>query len=385
MAPGMCRRCNRRRAQHLCSVCLAEEGRKHPLYLRPDLLQGAGYGELLGHGASLLMINEPGRRVELMNGPLEVPRGQADVQGILRLLGAEEQTNPFPLLKGDADELHDAMKRLTQDLDNPSSVEALGQTFGFLARLQGIPEELKVDWASGLRALRAPPPPPSPTAAAAPPRAPVSAETAALSEKLSEWEARLKSLEERLATERAEMENSRKIADEKETYLGGLEKTLHRKEESLKSWEARVREAEAAAEKERARADDLMRNLEELQNRMAQKEKELITFEANLGRQQEDLKSSESSREALERELLGKAREQAQRELQDERERVANEGQMVNIWRQALAAKEQELEERMKALDDERKRMSKPRGRQPSASSHAPQAQSQAEEQVKSK
>lgn len=361
MAPGMCRRCNRRRAQYICPACTAEEGKRHPLYLRPDLLQGAGYGELLHHGSSLLMINEPGRRVELMNGPLDAPKAAADVPTLLRHLGAEEQANPFPLLRGDADELHDALATLSRDIDNPETARALGEIYAFLAALPGVPEEMKTDWASGVRALQAPPNPPVPSLAPAPsrPRAP---EASPQGEKLAEWETRLKALADRLAQERADLENTRRVNEEKQTYLQELERTLQSKEENLKSWEARVKEVEASSEKERARTDELMRSLEELQLRMANKEKDLITLEATLGRQQEELRQKEANQGTLEKELLVKAQEEALRGLQEERENVANEGQMVNIWRQALAAKEQELEERMRALDDERKRIAKPAG-----------------------
>lgn len=407
MPPGICRRCNKRKAQHLCDPCLEAEARDHPLYLRADLLQGPGYGELLSQGTSLLTVAGVGDRVELMGGPGPGKASARRLATALRHLGAEDEGRPFAVLHGDADEFHEMMIALRGD-EGPKVARVLADAYGYLATLPRAPEALRREWMA-----RAPPggplalpPEPPPAAGMAQEEETAGADDTEGNEEGQEWSRRVEEEQASLEQEREALEDLRgnmqsreRVAAEKEAFLSELEASLRAREGELKDHDTRVRAAEAIAERERSRTSELMRKLEELQVRVssreasvAQADKSIQTREAAFkeaeGKIERDRASAAEARQNLEatlrsigereakvmaagkslkeweerlrtqeNEIFAKAKDAVLKETRAEKEKIANDEQMINIWRQALASKEQELEERMKALDEERRRL----------------------------
>ncbi len=409
MPPGICRRCNKRKAQHLCDSCLEAEARDHPLYLRVDLLQGPGYGELLSQGTSLLTVQGIGDRVELLDGPGPGKPSAHRLATALRRLGEEDEGKPFAVLHSDADEFHEMMLALRGD-EGAQVAQVLADAFSYLATLPRAPDTLRKEWMA-----RVPPGGPLALPPDAPSEEGVSQEEAgnASEPRRGEWapgvqewgrqleqeQATLEQDREALDDLRGNLESREKVGAEKEAFLSQLEASLRAREGELKDHDTRVRAAEATAEKERSRTSELMRRLEELQVRVSHREASVAQVDQSFRNREASLKEAESKlereratltdarqkleatlrsigeREAKasaaernlkeweerlrtqENEIYSKAKDAVLKETRTEKEKNANDEQMVNIWRQALAAKEQELEERMKALDEERRRL----------------------------
>ncbi len=409
MPPGICRRCNKRKAQHLCDPCLEAEARDHPLYLRVDLLQGPGYGELLSQGTSLLTVQGAGERVELMDGPGPGKASAHRLGTALRRLGAEDEGKPFAVMHSDADEFHEMMLALRGD-EGAQVAQVLADAFSYLATLPRAPDTLRKEWMA-----RVPPGGPLALPPDAPPEEGVPQEEVDNVSEASEggWEPRAQEWGRRLEQEQTALEQDReslddlrgnlesreRVAAEKETFLSQLEVSLRAREGELKDHDTRVRAAEATAEKERSRTSELMRRLEELQVRVSNREASVTQADQSFRNHEASLKEAEAKLEkertaltdarqnleatlrsigereakvtAVERnlkewegrlrtqenEIYTRAKDAVLKETRTEKEKNANDEQMVNIWRQALAAKEQELEERMKALDEERRRL----------------------------
>jgi hypothetical protein len=305
--------------------------------------------------------------VELMDGPGNGKPTPARLRTALRFMGAEVGGgSPFPLLRGDADELHLLLAKLKETQSTPDGASSLAEVYAFLSSLPGFPEDLREEWEvlAGGRAhdeptqtIQAAAPSPVQEAPPPPPQ-PVPSQEAT---QLAGWEARLKAWEDRLNTQQNELEEVRRVTEEKQSYLAQLDKTLRTKETSSQKWDARLKDLEATLQKERARTNDLMKNLETLQTHLTSKEQDLNAREVELVKREEALATREANLGATEQALYAKARETVLKEFKEEQEKIAHEGEMVNIWRQALSAKEQELEERMRALEEERKRMTKGR------------------------